>query len=189
MTEQKTMSSGGVSVLISHQVRQDAMASYEHWLAEIIAAASRFPGHQGVNILKPVGGHNRYEIAVRFAGQAEAEAWLQSDIRRALIEEAGGYLAIPENIEISSGIDNWFQPLNPPARQPTRWKQWLLTTLVIWLLTLLVPPALSLLLFEPVPLLGLWGIRHAITAAIIVALVIYVVMPRLVRRVSGWLFR
>ncbi|PSJ43799.1 antibiotic biosynthesis monooxygenase [Zobellella endophytica] len=189
MTEQPSLPAGGVSVLIRHRIRQEAMSDYEHWLRKTIDVAAGFAGHQGVNILKPAGGHTQYDIAVRFASRAEAEAWVHSRERRALLEEAEGYLVLPDEVDIATGIDNWFQPLNPPVKQPTRWKQWLLTTLVIWLLTLLVPPALSLLLFEPVPLLGLWGLRHAITAAAIVALVIYVIMPRLVRRVSGWLFR
>lgn len=188
MTEHKPPASNGVSVLIKHRIRQDAMEWYEHWLARTIDAAAQFPGHQGVNILKPVGGHTQYDIAVRFSSQAEAQAWLGSRERATLIAQVREHLELPENVEISTGIDNWFQPLNPSVKQPTRWKQWLLTTLVIWVLTMLVPPVLAPL-FSQVPLLGLWGVRHAITAAIIVALVIYLIMPRLVRRVSGWLFR
>ncbi|WP_116475326.1 hypothetical protein [Zobellella maritima] len=72
MTEQNTRVPTWIFVLINHQVRQDAMAGHELWLDEIIAASSRFPGHQGVKILTPVGSHNQYDLAVRFAGQGRA---------------------------------------------------------------------------------------------------------------------
>ena len=174
----------GVSVLISHSVRPDSIAIYERWLADIINVAARFSGHQGVNILKPSHGHHQYEIALRFSSQQDAERWLSSAERRQLITQVETHLVLPESVDITTGIDNWFQPLN---KQPVRWKQWLLTTCVIWVLTLLVPPLLAYL-FDLLPLLGVWGIRHGITAAVIVGLVIYVVMPRLARYLARWLF-
>ncbi|WP_445395939.1 hypothetical protein [Zobellella sp. An-6] len=188
MTEQPHTIPAGVSVLIRHRVRPQALGDYEHWLRKTIDVAAGFSGHQGVNIFKPTCGHTQYDIAVRFASRAEAEAWVQSRERQALLEEAEHYLELPDQVEISSGIDNWFQPLNPPPKQPTRWKQWLVTSLVIWVLTMVVPPVLSPL-FEQVPPLGLWGIRHAISAGVIVGLVIYLVMPRLVPRIAHWLYR
>ena len=82
----------------------------------------------------------------------------------------------------------WFQPINPHQPTPIRWKQWALTTLVIWGLTLTVPPILAYL-FAAIPVLGFWGVRHGVTAGVIVGLVIYVVMPRLAKILSAWLLR
>ncbi|MDP4536307.1 antibiotic biosynthesis monooxygenase [Alkalimonas collagenimarina] len=185
-TPQQTQA--GASILIHHQVRPDSMDSYESWLADIIQAAAEFTGHQGVSILKPVKGQQQYDIAVRFSSQADAERWLTSDIRKQLIEDVAPLLQLPENVRISTGIDHWFQPVNSPVPHPVRWKQWLLTTFVICLLTILVPPVLQLA-FNAWPLLGYWGIRHFISAAIIVGLVVYIIMPRLVSLLAGWLFK
>ncbi|OAZ91427.1 hypothetical protein [Halomonas sp. G11] len=63
-----------------------------------------------------------------------------------------------------------------------------MTTSVIWPLTLLVPFLLTPL-FALLPWLGMWGIRHGIVAACVVGLVVYVVMPRVVRLVAPWMFR
>jgi uncharacterized protein len=52
---------------------------------------------------------------------------------------------------------------------------------------MVVPPIFKPL-FPAVPPLGLWGIRHGIIASTIVALVVFVIMPRYVRAVSGWLY-
>lgn len=186
MTEINPIKNTGVSVLILHHVKPDFLPDYEQWLIDIIQAAGRFSGHHGVNILRPASHHSQYEISVRFASQADAETWLSSETRQRLMQYAEPYLQSSESIKISSGIDNWFQPINPHQPTPVRWKQWLLTTLVIWLLTMIVPPVLAYL-FAAMPVLGLWGVRHAVTAGVIVGLVIYVVMPRLAKILAVWL--
>ncbi|WP_290538117.1 MULTISPECIES: antibiotic biosynthesis monooxygenase [Alcanivorax] len=177
----------GVSILIEHQVKPEYSNDYENWLPEIIDAAAGFPGHQGVNILKHHSGSHHYNIAVRFECQQHADEWLHSDIRRHLISEVDHCLAQSERLEMRTGIDNWFELPSSGASHPVRWKQWLLTTLVITALTMIVPPILAPV-FNALPALGIWGVRHFISAAIIVGLVVYVVMPRVVALTAKWLF-
>lgn len=178
----------GATIQIHHRVQPGAVNRYETWLRQIIEAAGRFPGHQGVHILRPPEGHHDYEIAVRFASEGDAQRWRESAERRELMATIQGDLQQAERVEIVSGIDYWFTPPTPASKQPTRWKQWLVTTSVIWPLTIVVP-----LLWQPLfgllPLLGTWGIRHGLVAATIVALVVYVIMPRVVKLVAPWLFR
>ncbi|PAU87312.1 antibiotic biosynthesis monooxygenase [Pseudomonas sp. WN033] len=178
----------GASIIIRHQVSPDNRNRYETWLRQIITTAARFPGHQGVHILRPVGTDQTFEIAVRFSSQEQAQNWLDSDQRRELIADIRPILTQTEHIEIHSGIDFWFTPPTAQSKQPTRWKQWLVTTAVIWPLTMLVPLAFQPL-FRQVPVLSAWGISHGLIAATIVGLVVYVIMPRVVRLVAGWLFR
>ncbi|UYG09033.1 antibiotic biosynthesis monooxygenase [Halomonas sp. M4R1S46] len=177
----------GITLRIHHRVRPDAKDRYETWLRRIIAVAGRYAGHQGVHILRPHEGGQDYEIAVRFASEAQAERWRASDDRRELLDDIRDALQQDEAVEILSGIDYWFTPQASTARQPVRWKQWLVTTGVIWPLTMLVP-----LLWQPLfslfPLLDSWGLRHGIVAATVVALVVYLVMPRVVRLVAHWMF-
>ncbi|WP_152207376.1 antibiotic biosynthesis monooxygenase [Marinobacter changyiensis] len=177
----------GRSIIIRHIVRPEFRDRYETWLRQIIAAAAEFPGHQGVHIVRPSEGNDTFEIAVRFSNNKEAEAWLESDIRKELVSSIVSALASDEQVEIKSGIDFWFTPPASKAKQPTRWKQWLLTTAVIWPLTIIVP-VLYKPIFGIIPELSVWGIRHGIVAATIVALVVYLIMPRVVRLVAGWLF-
>lgn len=177
----------GVTIRIQHRVRPEALASYETWLRRIIEVAGRYCGHQGVHVLRPPDGGYDYEIAVRFASEEQADHWRHSDERRRLIDEIEPALQNKETIEIVSGIDYWFTPPGSTAKQPVRWKQWLVTTSVIWPLTILVP-----FLWEPVfsllPFLDVWGVRNGFISATIVALVVYVVMPRVVRLVASWMF-
>lgn len=178
----------GRSIIIRHTVKPSRRDQYETWLRQIIAAAAKFPGHQGVHVVRPPEGHDTFEIAVRFSHAEEAEAWLNSDVRRELISCIAPALASEERVEIKTGIDYWFSPPTSKSKQPTRWKQWLITTAVIWPLTLIVPMMLQPL-FDRVPALALWGVSHGLVAATIVALVVYLIMPRVVRLVANWLFR
>ncbi len=43
-------------------------------------------------------------------------------------------------------------------------------------------------LFKAVPALGMYGVEHGILAAVIVALVVWVVMPPYTRLLHPWLF-
>lgn len=181
------LSQCGCSIVIRHNVLPSAHNQYEDWLKRIIPASASFPGHQGAHIVRPPDGHHVFEIAVRFSSDETAQAWLASDTRRELMDEISGALASGENVEIHTGIDFWFTPPSSHAKQPTRWKQWLITTAVIWPLTMVVPWLLGPV-FDLVPALNVWGIRHGLVAAVIVALVVYLIMPRVVRLVAKWLF-
>lgn len=178
----------GRSIIIRHTVQPSQRDRYETWLRQIIAAAAQFPGHQGVHVVRPPLGHDTFEIAVRFSHHDEAEAWLCSDVRRELVSDIVPALSSEEHVEIQTGIDYWFTPPTSKAKQPTRWKQWLITTAVIWPLTLVVPVVFQPI-FDRLPVLAFWGVRHGLVAAAIVALVVYLIMPRVVHLVANWLFR
>lgn len=172
--------------IVFHEVLQQDQKSYEHWLKKIIRAAADFDGHLGVNIIQPAPGGRRYSIAVKFASSSDALLWQYSDTRKALLKDVQHLLAHDEQIAISTGIDNWFTTDSPAAQRPKRYKQWILTTMVIWMLTMIIPQTLQPLI-EFAPILGLFGIRHFLTAAIIVGLVIYLIMPRLSKSLTRWL--
>jgi hypothetical protein len=176
-----------VTLLIQQYVRPEAIARYEQWLRNIAARDAEFPGHQGVHILRPPPGHNQYSILIRFANTADAERWSTSADRKQLVAEIADAFEREDRLEIQPGIEFWFTPSSPAQRRPAPWKQWLITTSVIWPLTMLIPPLFKPL-FAAVPVLGRWGIGHGIIAATIVALVVFVIMPRYVRAVSHWLF-
>ena len=177
----------GVTLLIQQRVRTDAIPRYEQWLRTIAARAAEYPGHQGVHIIRPPAGHNEYSILIRFANGADAERWTSSADRKQLLAEIADAFERDDQFRIEPGIEFWFTPPSPAQKKPAPWKQWLITTSVIWPLTMLIPPLFKPL-FAAVPVLGAWGISHGIIAATIVALVVFIIMPRYVHAVSRWLF-
>jgi len=55
-----------VTSVIQHRVHVDAPAQYETWLQEITPAAQHFPGHRGVNSIRPSAGADVYTIVLHF---------------------------------------------------------------------------------------------------------------------------
>ena len=67
---------GPVTVVISRKVRPGKEAEFEAWLHGVCGDALRFPGHMGVNVLKPTeAGSREYVLIFRFDSYAHLAAW------------------------------------------------------------------------------------------------------------------
>jgi antibiotic biosynthesis monooxygenase (ABM) superfamily enzyme len=176
-----------VTAVIEHTVKREAVPAYEAWLKEVVPIAARFPGHRGVNVIHPPKGGLQYTITIHFDSLAHAQDWFESDARRELMQRVAALLDGEERVETRSGLEFWFHPApgQPPAK---RYKQFLVTLSVIYPLTMLVPTFLHWLLGS-VAWLGAYWIEHLVAAAVVVALMVYVIMPRYTRLVSRWLYR
>jgi uncharacterized protein len=177
-----------VTSVIQHQVKAGTGASYEAWLREITPAAQRFPGHLGVDILRPPEGTGLYTMVARFDTLEHLQGWLASETRQRLIAEVEPLLVHGDQVDIKTGLEFWFTPPSPGQPHPPPYKQFLLTLSVIFPLTLLVPWALQPL-FQVVPSIALPGVRHFASDAVIVGLLTYVIMPHYTRLMAGWLYR
>ncbi|UUZ78081.1 antibiotic biosynthesis monooxygenase [Polaromonas sp. P1(28)-13] len=67
-----------VSFVVRHRVRAGAHTAYEAWLVETMRVAAGFPGHQGVQVVRPAAGGVDYTIIVNFASHDDATRWHQS---------------------------------------------------------------------------------------------------------------
>ena len=178
----------GATVVITHRVRQDKHAAYEHWLAEIAPLCRAAPGHLDWHIVRPVPGITEtYTVIIRFDTNEHLKAWMDSAERRRLVEAVQPFFVGTDEFHISSGLDFWFVPPAAKARVPVRWKQYLVTWSAIYPLALGVP-------FAVVPALHALGVPASLplttlaVTAVVVLLMVYVVMPRYTRFVQRWLF-
>jgi antibiotic biosynthesis monooxygenase (ABM) superfamily enzyme len=163
------------------------VVAYEAWLKRIVPMAKRFPGHRGVHVIRPGGSSGVYTITLRFDSLLHAEDWFQSDARHELLEEAAPLLLNPESRRTVTGLEFWFDA--PSGVKPARrYKQFLLTLLAIFPLTMAVP-AFVAWSAGVVPVLQNYVVAHFTAAVIVVALMAYVVMPRLTRWAATWLYR
>ena len=175
-----------VTTVIRQRPKQGAVARYEEWLKEIIPVATQFCGHRGVNVIRPHGKSDAYTVVLHFDRIENLRRWLDSDIRARLIEKIRPYLRADEDIDITTGIEFWFT--RPPGGKPAKpYKQYLITLSAIFPLTLIVPWLFSPL-FAHVPFLATIGVRQILIDAVIVAGMVYVIMPRYTRAVSKWLY-
>ena len=177
-----------VTAVIGHELKPDAGPRYEQWLARVIPVAARFPGHRGVNVIRPAAGTSSYTVTIHFDTLDHAQDWFRSEARRQLVEEVEPLLAKAEKVDTVTGLEFWFMPQSAAQKQARRYKQFLLTLSVIYPLTLIVPWALRPLT-SALPALQHVLVDHLMVAALIVGLMTYVVMPRYTRWMAGWLYR
>ena len=185
---QKNLDSGATAV-INHHVRDDQHRSYEGWMSRISAIVSKHPGFLDSQVIRPVPGlTNTYTVIIRFDDRGHLEAWLNSDVRKNLIEEVRPLLGREDSYAIQSGLEFLFNPETPVAKGPVRWKQFLLTWSAIYPLVLIIPA----LLLPCLRLLGIPQLRMLdmlLVTGVMVALMVYLVMPRYTRLLRGWLFK
>jgi antibiotic biosynthesis monooxygenase (ABM) superfamily enzyme len=177
-----------VTAVIKHPVRSGGEAEYEEWLKKITPVAKRFPGHRGIEFIRPPGGSGTYTVMLRFDTEEHLQEWLRSATRRQFIEEVEPLLKRGEQIEIKTGLEFWFTPPTPAQKHAAPYKQFLVTLSVVFPLTIVVPWMLRPV-FQALPVLGLPGVSNLLISSIIVALMTYAIMPHYTRLLSKWLYR
>ncbi|NIY80596.1 antibiotic biosynthesis monooxygenase [Celeribacter sp. HF31] len=176
---------GPVTISISRRVKPGCEAHYEDWLHGIIHAAGGFPGHMGVNVLKPSGATGgRYVLIYRFATWAQCQAWEDSETRADWVAKLGDLVEGEGERKRVTGLEAWFElPEVPAAKHAPRWKMSLLLIVVVF--ALVYPLQLIVL-----PLIPAWphGLKTLVIAIIQVLLMTYLVMPRVTKALKAWLF-
>jgi len=173
--------------VILHDVRLEHHVDYERWLLDAIAAHQRFAGYLGTDIIRPVESGSRYVIILRFVDKETAHAWLLSPVRQALLKVAEPWLAGDDRFHVHHDAEFWFTPPSG-RRQPKRWKQWMLSALAVFPLTVLLPPPIRTAAAWIAP--GLPGLAvAAVTALVISGLMVYLLMPFLIRMAGRWLMK
>ena len=174
-----------VTVLVTRRVRAGQEQAFTAWLSELAQMAARYPGHQGVTEIAPPESaiDLEYVIVFRFDSQAHLRVWQASDERRAMLARSASMADEPPQERELTGLETWFAtPGGQVRRSPLPWKMWLLSSVAIYPLITMLSLALAPLAAVPLP------IRLAITTPVLGALMTWIVMPRLSRLVSSWLY-
>ena len=183
------MGAQGASVVISHHIKDRKQNDYEAWLEEIGPVCRNAKGNIDWQIIRPIENLTFvYTVILRFDSIENLKTWMQSDIRKKLIEKAKPMLADDDKFYINSGLDFLFPAEQESKKTPVRWKQYLVTWSAIFPLSILVPLAL-------LPLFSLLRlpesrIAHAFfISGTIVFIMVYVLMPRYTKLIKNWLFK
>ena len=174
-----------VTAVITHRVRAGRETGYEAWIKDIAADARQFEGHLGVNILHPQPGTaSDYVIVLQFDTAPHLDAWLNSDIRKSWIKRVQVLIQEQESVQVLTGLEGWFQlPKHTGPALPKLYKQAILIWVGVMMVALFVHPLLAPgLQYLP------WLLQIAVSAAVTVFLLVYLIMPRLTRWFKEWLF-
>ena len=181
VTSPGSMTAVPAKIVMERRVHPGAERGFKEWAARFVDSASRFSGHEGASVLSAHG--NLYFILLRFASGAALARWHESAEYAELMREAERVSRAGEESQVQSGFETWFTlpDLPAPNAAPAKWKMAILT----WACLLPMVIALSYLL---APLALPFLINVALSTAIPVSMLTWVIMPRLARLLYGWLY-
>ena len=176
-----------VTLIVKHRVKAGFEAPYEAWLRNIVKVAAQNVGHLGVDVVRGKhAGLDTYTSVLRFCSTEAMQRWLDSPQRQELVNEAAPMLADGDQTEVNPVNEFWFSPQAEAGTPPPRWKQAVVTLLVILPHTLLVP-----LLWGPLlqlnALLSNYVVATFLITLTIVLSVVYIFMPMATRLFAPWL--
>ena len=177
---------GPITATVARCVKPGHEAAFEEFLAGIGGAAQAFPGYMGSVVFRPASGASgAYRIVYRFDSPAHLRGWLDSDEHAAWMHRAEAHVADPmrTGTEFLTGLESWFTLPTQPGASPPRYKMAIVTWVTIFpLITLVI--VVSAPLIRSLPLIP----KLAVTTLVTVALMTWVVMPRVTRLLRGWLY-
>ena len=177
-----------VTIVITRRVKPGCKKAFEKFISGITASAMTFEGHLGTNVFRPSSSlDNEYRIIFKFDRASNLQTWEESECRHQWLARAESLRLEPARIRVITGLETWFT-LPTSSKQippPPRYKMAAVTLLALFpaiqLANITLAPLLELL---PLPLL----LRSLIITAILVLLMTYVLMPRMTKLFSRWLY-
>jgi antibiotic biosynthesis monooxygenase (ABM) superfamily enzyme len=151
----------------------------EDWIRKLIATADRTGTLQGSSVL--VADRGRHLVLLRFASRADHEQWQTSADVAELMHDGHAYV-VDERPAAKTGLETWFAVAgnDTPVRVPPKWKM----ALVTWCALLPQVVALSFVVPKSLP----FPLGPAISTAIPVCALTWIVMPRVTRLLERWLY-
>lgn|GEM_PF-1279325 len=167
-------------IVLQMRARAGQQQELETWIRELLRVAARSSALQGASVL--TGGRGDYFVLLRFAGMTELNKWESTPAVRALLHRGEAFAVGMEESIARTGLETWFELPGVPSavRVPPRWKMavvtWAALMPQVGLLRLIAPRSWPFLL------------TVAVTTAIPVAMLTWVVMPWLSKLLRGWLY-
>ena len=171
-----------IKIVLERFPRPGAEERFHVWTERFLNEASRAPGYEGGSVLSGRTG-GPHVILLRFASADSLEAWQSSPGYESLVRDGDSVSVRGEESQVQSGLETWFTLPDAPTPQnpPPKWKM----AVVTWLALLPMVIALAYA-FDPIGLPFL--MQAALSTAIPVAMLTWVVMPRATRVLYRWLY-
>lgn len=174
-----------LTVVVSRRVKKGQETEFERLSSQMTERAASFPGYLGATMFRPSSPEDpEYRIVFKFQDRDSLRKWEESEERTELLEQIEALLVQPSERETTSGIVTWFTlPGQNPVQPPPKWKM----TIVSWLA---LYPAVTVVFalfgdwLAQIPLL----IRTMLVTMVVMGLMSYVLMPRMTKWFSFWLF-
>ena len=183
MMTERDETTGPVTISISRHVVPGREKDYEAWVQGITGQAVKFPGHMGVNVIRPKFPSSEYVTIFRFDSYRHCKDWEESEIRSEWLQRLEGIVEGEEAVQKGTGLEFWFSLPERPVSHPSPHKMALILLVVVYSIVLLLNSLLS-------PINQGWPFPVKAFAGVLlqVILMTYVVMPRVTRLLKSWLY-
>jgi antibiotic biosynthesis monooxygenase (ABM) superfamily enzyme len=172
-----------VTAVSSVRVRPGQLDAYRALHDELVERLRTFDGFLRCELFEPVDGVQADTVVVfSFDDRRHLDAWLGSDDRREILERMAPIVEGDRTVNVVGGFAGWFTPVGVPGVRP--WKQ---ATAV---LLALFPVSLATTVVRQAVAPDLPTVPAVLVANVVgVAALTWLIMPRLTRRLDGWLRR
>ncbi len=173
-----------VTVVVTRKVKQGRESDYEDWLRRLLEEAKYMKGYLGVKIQKPATGSTEYTSVFRFDTVENLRKFEESEIRARYLREVIDYVEADAIWKKFTGLEFWFAPPKGTViPQPSRFRMALVMIAVVFGLVLSIGQLVGMVAVE-VPS----HIRLFVTISIEIFLMTYVLMPRITRLLTKWIY-
>ena len=128
-TESET--DGPVTISIARRIVAGRESDYEQWIKGITAEALNFPGHMGVNVLRPTSPSREYVTIFRFDNYQHMKAWENSPIRSQWLNQLEDITEGTERVQKGTGLEFWFSLPELPTTRPSPHKMVLVLVVIV----------------------------------------------------------
>jgi antibiotic biosynthesis monooxygenase (ABM) superfamily enzyme len=172
-----------VTEVITVSVKPGMEEAYHAWVDRIRQMEGRFPGYRGLQLQPPIPGlQDNWVSLLRFDTSEHLNAWLESDARRAALQEVEPFIDKREQ-QVATSFSGWFNFADAPGQVPPNWKQGMIVLLVLF------PVVMPILLFlDPLLLPSLGKVQATFVENVLsVAVLTWALTPLANRALEWWL--
>lgn len=171
-----------VTSIIRRRIREGCEADYQEWSEGISQACSRFEGHLGTQIVRPVDPRGEYVTIISFDRYENYQAWEESEERSRWLDQVRPLTEGKPSREHIEGLNYWLTPIGEQKRAwPPDFRMVLVAFFAIWPIVHFLRPLLA-------PYMPTHPLLASISSTAIISLVMgYVSLPLMVKLFRRWL--
>ena len=171
----------GVRMVTSYLLKEGGESVHSAVHDDVMSELVNYAGFREREILEAVPGvQSETVVILTFDNDVSLRRWLDSDVRRQLLSRLDPHIEGTYTTNVLGGFAGWFT--FDRSYEPPRWKQALVVLLALFPISLLITYVRSFL-WPDAPLVPAVFVGNVIG----IALLTWLVMPPLTRRLSRWL--
>ncbi|MCL1595530.1 MAG: antibiotic biosynthesis monooxygenase [Actinomycetia bacterium] len=179
------MASEPVTLVLSQRIDPHNRERFVELHDDAVRRLQGFDGFLGSQLLPPVEGvQDEFVIVASFASRPDLDRWLESDTRRAWLEEIEQLIEGDRTLNVVGGFGGWFPGSSRGTEGPKRWKQAVAVFIALF-------PTVLIITFVRGAIAPDMNVVVAVFVGNVLGILAltYVLMPRLTRLLANWLTR